>query len=406
MKILVVCQHFYPEQFRINDICFEFAKRGHSVTVLTGLPNYPKGKVFKEYKWFKNRTQNINGVKVIRSFLIGRGNGIIKMGINYACFMMMASLKALLMKKDFDIIYVYQLSPITMAVPAILVKKMKNIPLMIHCLDQWPISVTTGPISKDSSFYRYLYKISRNIYNKADLITISSKSFKKYFEKVLKISSKEKGLIYWPSYAEDNYNNIESVKNDKFDVVFAGNIGPAQSVETIVEAANILRNNEDIFFHIVGDGLSKNSCENLANKYGLKNIEFYGFHPVSEMPKLYSLADAFIITMVDNEVVNQTLPAKIQSYMLAGKPIIGAISGEVEDVVKEANCGLCCKSLDFTELAKIIEKSSKDKTKINLWGKNAKKYYEDHFDKDICIQDLEKIMVKLIDECSKYKKLK
>lgn len=391
MKILVVCQHFYPENFRINDITYELVKKGHDVTVLTGLPNYPEGKVFKGYHFFHNRRQNINGVKIRRCSLVGRHKSTLMMGINYAWFAVFGCLKALFMKKDFDIAYVYQISPISMAWPAIVVSKLKKIPLVIHCLDQWPISVTTGPISKESGLYKFLTHISVWTYKQTSRIIISSKSFKKYFENELNITANEKGLTYYPSYAENTYENVGSVENDTFDILFAGNIGPAQSVETLVEAANLLKNNNNIVFHIVGDGLSRESCENLVAKYGLNNVKFYGYHPVDEMPKYYALADAFAITMVDNEVVNSTLPAKVQSYMLAGKPIIGAISGEVKEVIKEAKCGYCTDSGNVSELAKIIENVYNQKEELDQLGKNGYLYYKENFDKDVCISNLEKI---------------
>ena len=393
MKILVVCQHFYPENFRINDICYELKKRGHDVTVLTGLPNYPKGKVFKDYKWHKNRKQIINGVKVIRCSLVGRGSSLLGMIINYMWFAISGSIKAFFMKKNFDVVYVYQLSPITMTWPARVVKKIAKIPLIIHVLDQWPISITTGGVSKNSLPYKILTKWSKNAYNSADIISCSSKSFKDYFINELGISE-DKRFIYLPSYAEDDYKNINGEKNDNFDLVFAGNIGPAQSVETIIEAANLLKDKKQIKFHIVGDGLSYNSCRTLADKYNLDNVIFYGYHPVSDMPKYYSIADAFLITMVDNEVVNSTLPAKVQSYMVAARPIIGAISGEVSDVIKEADCGLCCKSLDYKGLANLILTASKS-DKLKDWSDNAYNYYEKHFKKEKCIDDLENLLKSL-----------
>lgn len=396
MKILVVCQHFYPENFRINDICYELVKRGNDVTVLTGLPNYPKGKVLKEYKFFKNRNQVINGVKIKRCSLVGRGNSTLMMMINYMWFAIFASIKAMFMKKNFDLVYVYQLSPITMTWPAIVVKKMAHIPLIIHVLDQWPVSITTGGISKKSLPYKILTKWSIYAYNKADLITCSSRSFKNYFINELGLS-KEKQFLYLPSYAEDNYKNIKTKKDDTFDLVFAGNIGPAQSVETIVETANILKDNKKIKFHIVGDGLNRKICEDLAKEYKLDNIFFYGYHPVEDMPKYYQIADAFLITMVDNEVVNSTLPAKVQSYMIAGKPIIGSISGEVSDVIKDAKCGICCKSLDSKGLAKIILEASKS-DKINEWSKNAYNYYLEHFEKEKCLDDLEKVLKNIVED--------
>ena len=390
MKLLVVCQHFYPENFRINDICYELVKRGHDVTVLTGLPNYPEGKVLKEYKFFKNRNQVINGVKIKRCTLVGRGKSTLMMMINYMWFAIFASIKAIFMKKDFDLVYVYQLSPITMTWPAIVVKKMKHIPLIIHVLDQWPVSITTGGISKTSLPYKILTRWSKKAYSKANLITCSSKSFKNYFINELGLN-KELGFTYLPSYAESDYLDVGREKNDTFDLVFAGNIGPAQSVETIIEAANLLKNERKIKFHIVGDGLSLAKCKELANSYKLDNVTFYGYHPVTDMPKYYKIADAFLITMVDNEVVNSTLPAKVQSYMMAGKPIIGAISGEVADVINDANCGLCCKSLDYKTLSKLI-KMARISKKLDEWGNNAYKYYENHFEKNKCLDDLEKVL--------------
>lgn len=398
MKILIVCQHFYPEQFRINDVAFELVKKGHEVTALTGLPNYPKGKIYPGYRWFKHRNQTVNGVKIKRVSIPGRGNGILKMGLNYAAFALFGKLRAFFMKKDFDIALVYQISPITMAWPAITVKKSNNIPLIIHCLDQWPISITTGGISKDSFIYKILYRISINTYKKADTITLSSQCFKKYFEEVLGFSEEDKGLIYWPTYAESDYENIKKTDNNVFDLVFAGNIGPAQSVETLIEAANLLKDEKDIMFHIVGDGLSKKDCEDLANKYNLKNVKFYGFFPVSEMPRFYNLADAFVITMLDNEVVNNTMPAKAQSYMLAKKPIIGAISGEVKRVIEEADCGLCCDSLDYKTLAENILKAKDQDKKLSKWGENAYNYYMKYFNKEVCMNQFEQIMNKVVNE--------
>ncbi|MEG0034939.1 MAG: glycosyltransferase family 4 protein [Bacilli bacterium] len=388
MKILVVCQHFFPETFRVNDICYELVKRGHDVTVLTGLPNYPKGKVFKEYKWFKNRNQIINGVKIKRCSLIGRRSSTVMMGINYMWFAVFGCIKAFFMKKNFDIVYVYQLSPISMVWPGIVVKKMKKIPLIVHCLDQWPISVTTGPISKKSLLYSFLYKMSVWTYNKADQIIISSKSFKDYFINELHIGERNKGLIYYPSYAESDYENVGSLDNGVFDIVFAGNIGPAQSVETIIETANLLKENKNIIFHIVGDGLSREKCEKLKTAYDLDNVIFYGYHEVSKMREFYQLADCFIITMVDNEVVNSTLPAKLQSYMLAGKPIVGAISGEVKNVIDDAHCGYCCDSGDYEKLAKIILALMIEKDNLEIFSKNANNYYQMNFTKEKCIQNL------------------
>lgn len=398
MKILMVCQHFYPEQFRINDICFELAARGHEVTVLTGLPNYPEGRVFKGYHSRRLRTETVNGVKIIRTFLIGQGTSILRLGLNYVTFVMSSLARAGRLGGPYDLVYSYQLSPISMVWPAIRVKKRLRIPLVIHCLDQWPVSLTAGPFRKGTWIYRQFEKMSIATYNAADTIILSSRSFRQYFEQELGISASAKGLIYYPSYAESDYENVGSEENGVFDLVFAGNIGPAQSVETIIACAELLKDRRDIHFHIVGDGLSCEKCRQLAKEKKLENLTFHGFHPVSDMPAYYRLADGFLITMVDNEVVNSTLPAKIQSYMLAAKPIFGAIQGEVAAVVKEADCGICTGAYDAEGLATCITGSISDRRRLAEMGENGHRYYLDHFEKETCIRALEEIFESTVDK--------
>lgn len=392
MNILIVSQHFYPETFRINDTAFSFVKMGHQVTVLTGLPNYPSGFIPDDYRNHKKRNEIINGVHIIRTSIFARKTSLFNMALNYISFGINASLKAFFLKDKFDIIFSFQTSPISMVLPAIVVKYKQRIPLVIHCLDQWPISVTTGPISSNSILYRALYHFSKWIYKQADRITLSSKSFKDYFTKTLKIKE-DKGLIYWPAYAENLYS-ITPIQNETFDLVFAGNIGPAQNVEFIVHAAYQFKNDTDIHFHIVGDGLSLAQCKSLANQYELTNISFHGHHPVEEMPRFYQMADAFLITMVDNPVVNQTLPAKIQSYMLAKRPIIGAINGEVRNVIEEAQCGLVCASDDLDAFVSNIRSAKAKPERLSVWSENAYAYYSSHFDKDLLLNQ----MINLFDE--------
>ena len=397
MNILIVSQHYYPEQFRINDISFELAKRGHKVTVLTGLPNYPEGKIYDGYQNKQNRNQTVNGVHIIRTSLIGRGKSLLTFGLNYAWFAIAGKQKAKTLHEDFDVIFSYQTSPVSMVWPAIEVKKRQNIPLVLYCLDQWPISITTGPFSKGTPAYSFFWKLSVDTYNKADRILITSKSFENYFNKELKLSTEKYGLDYWPQYAEDIYQNTVQNINGTYDVLYAGNIGPAADVEVIVKAAEYLKEHKNIHFHIVGDGVNRQNCEQMAINAGLDNITFYGSHKVDEMKQYYDLADAFLITMKDNEVVNYTLPAKMQSYMLAGKTIIGAINGETKRVIQDADCGYCGPSGDAHRLAENILKASEDEQDTYGRGKNARMYYHSHFDKEKLLDELEKIFQEEID---------
>ncbi|MEI4829861.1 glycosyltransferase family 4 protein [Bacillus sp. FJAT-53711] len=397
MKILVVCQYFFPEQFRVNDICSELVKEGHEVTVLTGLPNYPSGIVDEKYKAFKNRREEINGVTVIRSWLLGRGEGTKRLALNYVSFAVSSTLKAMFIKKDFDLILVYQLSPVTMALPGILLKKLTKKPLVLYCHDLWPESIASAGISSDSKIYSILLKISKWIYKSADEIFTSSKLFEEYFKNTLDIHD---NITHLPVYAEALFENIKPIdkSNDVINLVFAGNIGEMQSVETIIYAANELKKDQYIKFHIVGDGSSREKCEELTNQLKLDNVIFHGQHPITEMPRFYEMADAFLITLKANKVISYTLPNKVQSYMAAGKPIIGSIDGETQIVINDANCGLCTSAENYKELADNIRKFAKEKEKHSLYGQNARNYYDSNFSKQIYMERLNNLLTKIISD--------
>ncbi|OQR54021.1 glycosyltransferase family 4 protein [Bacillus sp. CDB3] len=394
MKILVVCQYYFPEQFRVNDICSELAREGHEVTVLTGLPNYPSGVVDKKYKTFKNRKEEINGVTVIRSWLLGRGKGTKKLALNYLSFAISSTLKAMFIKKDFDLILVYQLSPVTMALPGILLKKITKKPLVLYCHDLWPESIASAGIPSDGKVYSILLKISKWIYKRADEIFTSSKLFEEYFKNTLDINDK---ITHLPVYAEALFENIPPANNSDgiTNLVFAGNIGEMQSVETIVYAANELKKDGNIKFHIIGDGSSRAKCETLVEQLELNNIRFYGQYPITEMPRFYEMADAFLVTLKANKAISYTLPNKVQSYMAAGKPIIGAIDGETQIVINEAKCGLCVSAENYEELANNIRMFAEEREKHSLYGQNARNYYDCNFSKQIYMERLNNLLAKI-----------
>jgi glycosyltransferase involved in cell wall biosynthesis len=387
MKILVVCQYYYPEPFRITDICETLVENGHDVTVLTGLPNYPEGRVLEEYRNGKKRNEILNGVKVIRSYEIGRGNNSIELFLNYLSFAVSASIKSLFMKDKFDVVLVNQLSPVLMGIPAIIYKKKHKKKVLLYCLDLWPASLAAGGISENSIVYKFFLKISKWIYNSADSIAVTSNMFKEYFRETLEVSNNS--IHYLPQYAEDLFTeSIETQKDNNFNFVFAGNIGDMQSVETIVKAANVLRDYSNITFHIVGDGSKLEECKLLSSKLGLSNIVYYGRRPVIEMPKYYGLADAMLITLKDNTTISYTLPGKVQSYMAARKPIIGAINGEANYIIKAADCGYCCPAENFSELAKILIQFCNSNKKEEM-ASNSYNYYLNNFGKDKFISILE-----------------
>lgn len=410
MKILVVCQYYYPEPFRISDICETLVKKNHEVTVLTGLPNYPEGRILDEYRHGKKRNEVINGVKVIRSYEIGRGNSHLRLFLNYASFAASASLKAFFMKDEFDVILVNQLSPVMMAIPAMVYKRKRQKKILFYCLDLWPDSLAAGGVIEDSLIYRLFLDISKWIYNSADKILVTSSMFKDYFENVLTIKADD--IEHLPQYAEDLFTQREdetiteiaaTSEEKKYNFVFAGNIGDMQSVDTIIKAANELRSHHNIQFHIVGDGSKFDECRNLTKSLELENVVFYGRRPVHEMPSFYSIADAMLITLKDNKTLSYTLPGKIQSYMAAGKPIIGAINGEARRVIEASKSGLCCNAEDYNALSELILTFCNYNNKEQM-AINAQEFYEEHYSKDKFIYSLENALKELEEElCSTIK---
>ncbi|QTH40685.1 glycosyltransferase family 4 protein [Cohnella sp. LGH] len=393
MKVLVVCQYFYPEQFRVNEMCFEMARSGTEVTVLTGLPNYPGGIIHSEYRRFKRRNEKIHGVTVKRVPILGRGRNRITLSLNYLSFAISASIQSLFLRKKFDVIIVYQLSPVTMALPGIILKRLTGKPLILYCHDLWPASASAGGIEEGGILYRFLLTMSRWLYRKSDEIIISSKQFEHYFRHVLGI---ERKLAYLPVFAESIFEEINLDKGncEETHFVFAGNIGEMQSVETILYAAKELIDENRIHFHIVGSGTSRKKCQQLAEDLGVVNVTFYGHLSLDELPFFYKMADAMIVTLKANHSLSYTLPNKVQSYMAASKPILGAINGETRRVIEESGCGYCTAAEDYKGLASIIRKFASENNRHEHFRQRARSYYDNHFSKTLFIKRLNKVMQK------------
>lgn len=396
MKILVVCQYYYPEPFRISDICEELVKNGNEVTVLTGIPNYPEGVIYEGYGNGDKRDEYINGVHVIRCYTIPRKKGAFYRLLNYYSYAISSSLKVLFNNvkaadgSEFDIVFVNQLSPVMMAYAGMLYKWKHNKKLVLYCLDLWPESLAAGGINKHSLIYKLFDRISGQIYKSCDQILVTSKSFIGYLSRKFAIS--ESSFTYLPQYAEDLFENVARKAEAKktIDFVFAGNIGTLQSVDTIIEAAEILKDNKHLLFHIVGGGIELARLQDQVKEKNLENVIFYGRRPVEEMPKLYSMADAMLVTLTGDPLLSLTLPGKVQSYMAAGKAIIGAIDGETKTIVEEAQCGFIAKSGDSKALAENILKFCKlgneDRKQMEI---NSRNYYKNKFSKNNFVKFLE-----------------
>ena len=396
MKILVICQHYYPEPFRLNDICEELVRRGHQVSVITGTPNYPEGVVYKGYEKGKIKHEIINGVEVFRCYEIPRKRGIFFRFLNYYSFAFSSKKLAKKLNGDYDVVFANQTSPIMMVDGAIAYKKKYGKKLIMYVMDLWPTSLKAGGVKENSFIYKHYKKVSNKKYNSADILAVTTKGFMPYLKDNFNID--EKKLCFLPQYAEDLFSEIDVKKqpNEFIDLMFAGNIGKAQNVEGIIKSAVNLKNNKKIRFHIVGDGVSLENCKKIAKENNLENVIFYGRKPLKEMPSLYKMADAMLLTLTNDEFSNLTLPGKVQSYMASSKPIIACINGAGAEVIKEANAGFICQAENDDELTCAIEKFSElSKEEIIRFGENSYNYYKQNFSKDKVIDKL----VNLLESC-------
>lgn len=396
MNILVVCQYYKPEPFRISDLCEALAERGHSVTVVTGLPNYPAGELYPGYEDGKSQVEMVGGVTVHRCTIRPRKTGAVNRFLNYYSFVA-ASKKCLTqLQGDFDVVFVNQLSPVMMAEGALVYARKHGLKTVLYCLDLWPESLLTGGIRHGSLIYKLFLKISRRIYSGADEICITSRGFARYFKEVLRLP--EKHLTYLPQYAEALFDDVPPLQPHElpYHFLFAGNIGEAQSVETIVEAARLLQEDDRIRIHIVGDGVRLTACKQMGE--GLPNLTFHGRRDVSAMPDFYAMADGLLVTLKDTGAVSDTLPGKVQSYMAAGRAVVGAVGGETAAVVADADCGVCVEAEDAAALAQTLSGLVDHPEKMRKYGQNARSYSREYFAKSAFLERLEEVLAERVSQ--------
>lgn len=405
MRVLVVCQYYYPENFQITPICEQLVLDGYEVTVLTGLPNYPLGIIPKEYRSKKRREEIINGVHVIRCTEIGRRKGVVFLAFNYISFLFSSMKKVRELSRDFDVVLTYQLSPILMGYPGRWYAKRYKKPQILYCCDLWPESIKLYIKSEKNILFKIVNKISRTIYNSADFVAVQSSSFKAYLNKVNCVPFEK--MEYMPAFASEEYLREDySTRYDEYiNYVFLGNIGIAQDLSSVLEAFYIaIGKTHKIRLHIVGDGVCLANIKAKAKELNMgDSVVFYGRRPVSEMAQFYHLADACLVTLKGDSVIGHTLPSKVQGYMAAGKPIIGMIDGSAQEIIKEAKCGICVSAGDINGLSETFCNFAENIEKYVALGENGRKYFKKNFSKKIFMQRLENKIDKMFEDGRSHK---
>jgi glycosyltransferase involved in cell wall biosynthesis len=404
LRILILTQYFWPENFRINDLALGLSEKGHDITVLTGIPNYPQGRFYPGYGVFSKRDGNYGGIRIVRVPLIPRGQGrTFQLIINYLSFTLCATLLGpLYCRGRFDLIF-FSLSPFTEGIPAMLFKKIKKAPVIFWGQDIWPESLSaTGNVSSPL-ILKMVRMLIRSIYHGCDLILTQSRSFSSYIERD---GISPDRIQYYPNSAEELYQPVtletEAPEHAKmppgFKIVFAGNIGAAQDFGTILSAAEQIKTYQDIHWVIIGEGRMRPWVEEQINLRGLSaTVHLIGRYPMEAMPRFFALADVLLVTLKKEPIFALTIPGKVQSYLACARPIIAALDGEGARVVEEAGAGLACPAGNPDSLAKTVLKvynmAVNDREKMALRGKV---YFEKNFESRMLLDRLDGWLSELV----------
>lgn len=398
-RILIVGQHFWPESFRINDIADYLVEQNYEVDVLCGLPNYPTGEFFPGYGYFGKRHETHNGIRIDRVLEIKRGNNSnLRIFLNYISypFFSLFHLPKLCFRK-YDYIFIYQLSPVMMAITGILLGKIKRIPTAMYVLDLWPENLFSVINVKNLVLRRVLTYVSRWHYQNVDKIIALSYAMK---ARLTEIRMKaEDSITVLPQAAEKLYEtHIEDQElqerfGSTFNIVFTGNISPAQSFPTMIDAATILRDEgfTCIRWIIVGDGMSRTDIEREVKDKGLgQYFIFEGQKPVEDIPKYTNIADVLVGCLVKSPLLEATIPAKVMSYIASGRPIVLAMDGEVKELINSTiKCGFVSEAENSTELATNIKRiyniSAEEKAEMGI---KAQEYHFKHLERGLLLEQM------------------
>lgn len=401
--ILVISQYFYPENFRINDICKEWIKRGYEVTVVTGIPNYPQGKFFDGYGLFKKRKEEYEGIHIIRLPIVSRGKGSVRLALNYFSFVFSGFFWKLFTRVKADKVFIFEVSPMTQALVGVWYAQRRKIPCTIYVQDLWPenVEVVTGIHNK--MIIGAIDRMVNYIYKNCELILATSPSFVKRLEERFSVydNKGESKVKYWPQYAEEFYKpvekkNLEDLKiSDTFRIVFTGNIGYAQGLDILPKIANLLKQDKvSCEFIIIGDGRYMEEFKKEICAYGVEEMfVFLGRKKPEDISGYLALCDAAFVSFADNPLFAMTIPAKLQSYMACGMPVIAVAGGETKRIIEEAECGCVCPQGEPGKVAKQIQEMIEVPQEKHLeMKKNALDYVSKYYSKKELLNQMDEFL--------------
>lgn len=394
MRILIVTPHFHPESFKCNDMAFELQKRGHEVSVMTAIPDYPEGKFFKGYGVFRKRRETVHGVEVHRSLIIPRGSGsAVRLALNYLSYTLFASLRALRigLTHRYDAIIVHETSPVTVGIPAVIIKKIQRIPLYFWVLDLWPESLSAAGGIENRQILKSFGRLTKWLYGNSNRLLIGSKGFRK---SINSLGDFDRKITYFPNWIEESLENPETravpdLPPKGLNVMIAGNMGDAQDIPHILEAAYLLREH-DVNFIFVGDGRKRTYIDKYVKEKGLEEtVRCLGRFSLESMPSLFAKTDILFMALKAEPIFGLTVPSRLQAYMSSGKPVVAMIDGEGAAAIAEADCGWSVPAENSEKLAELlIELSNTDPSVLARKGTNGKAFSREHYRFASCMDHL------------------
>jgi colanic acid biosynthesis glycosyl transferase WcaI len=400
VHILVVSQYFWPENFRINDLVKEWVHRGHRVTVLTGVPNYPSGRVFDAYRAEPRAFASYEGAHVFRVPMLPRGSGGMRLALNYLSFVLGGAIWGPWRLRGVkpDVIFVFEPSPVTVGLPAVWLGKLKRVPVVFWVLDLWPETLAALGVVRSPRVLGWVSQMVRYIYNRCALVLGQSRGFLVGIAKHCEDKTK---IRYFPSWAEEVFAGTDvepaaevKLLSDTFDVLFAGNIGEAQDMPAVLDAAERMKDNPTIRWIIVGDGRKFEWLRAAVIKRGLEErVLLPGRFPVDRMPSFYAHADALLVSLKRDPVFSMTIPGKVQSYLMAGIPLLGMLDGEGAAVIREADAGFTCPAGDGAGLARaVLAMADMSPESRQQLGRNGRRYAQSEFGRSRLMDQLEALL--------------
>lgn len=396
MKILVFSQYFYPENFRINTLCRELVQRGHDVTVVTAYPQYPNCEIYDGYGFDIPYEKEWHGVKIERVKVHARGHNPFTLLRNCVEYVLAANRWVDACCEKYDAVYVFEVSPVTVGLPAVRYKKKFGSPIFFNLQDLWPENVHEVLGIRFPPLTWIINRIVDKIYTNSDKILCASHGF---VENLLNRGVERDKLVFWPQFClEPDLANAEKPKiytEDTFNVVFTGNIGDAQGLDLLIEVAKELKGC-GIRWYLVGDGRAKSRLEELVQRYGVENdVIFVGRVSEAEANSYVAFADCAYLSFIDNKIFHMTIPAKLQTYLACGAPILAAAGGESAQIIADAQCGLAVppERDALIEAVKTMSKTSEEE--LERFSLNAKRCYNDNFRMDMLVSRLLQIMENL-----------